>query len=154
MGMTPEERKAKDAERKRLRRAELRAERPAVPSRTVDAADASVPRVMRDAVEASLAAMKWLTPSDAGAVAQARMLAEQVDLLTAAGATTKLLSAHGRLAATLGSLAGTPTMRMQHELRSLRAAGKTDEEGDADDDDSEQPDNVTALPRPRARRPA
>ncbi|NII42288.1 hypothetical protein E9228_002946 [Curtobacterium flaccumfaciens] len=111
-------------------------------------------RVMRDAVDRSLAAMKWLTPSDDGAVSQARLLAEQVDVLTAEGATTKLLAAHRALSSVLGALAGTPTMRLQHELRSLRAAGRTDEEPDERDDEQERPDSVTAIPRPAARRPA
>lgn len=143
-----EEKRAAARERARRYRARKREreDTPIVAQRDVEAGTA-----MRDAVESSLGAMKWLASSDDATVAQARMLAEQVDLLTAAGATTKALTAHSTLNRIMTALAGTPTVRLQHELRALRAAGKTEE---SDDDEQPRPSNVSELKRPTRRRPA
>lgn len=130
--------------------------------REAEAAGRPLPRdvaagtVMRDAVASALGAMKWLATSDDASVVQARMLAQQVDELTAAGATTKLLAAHAALQRTLGALAGTPTVRLQHELRALRVAGRTeDDDADEQQHDEQQPSgNVTPIARPVPRRPA
>lgn len=137
------------AERAREYRARKASERAAEEAAARDARDAEAPRVMRDAVEASLAAMKWIAPSDAASVAQARSLAEDVDLLRHAGDTNRALSAQRALSRVLNDLGGTPTVRMQHELRSLKAAKRT--EGADDGDSVPTPDNVTKLERPAKR---
>jgi hypothetical protein len=120
MAMTTEERKARDAERKRLSRAAARAAAASTKPRTADDADAKPSTAMHEAVEKSLSAMKWLVDSDAAATAQARMLAASVDRLQSAGEETKALSAHRALLAVLNDLGGTPTVRLQRELRSQK----------------------------------
>jgi len=82
---------------------------------------------------------------------QAKMLAEQVDELTFAGETTKALSAHRALTTVLDRLGGTPTVRMQHELRSLRQAGKMEATSDGDEG-TDQASNVSQFKRPQKRR--
>lgn len=149
--MSDEERRAKDRERKRESRAKAAAEREAERAARRQLMDASAPSVMRDALEEALASMKWLMPSDHASVAQARLLAKQVDLLTVQDETVKAIAAHRALSAVLDRLGGTPTMRMQHELRSLRLAAKT--EGGAGGDDGEKPPaNVSKFERPAKRR--
>lgn len=153
MAMTPEERKARDAQRKRDSRAKARAERDAVAAGKKAQAEVDAPRTMRDSVDESLAAMrKWLTPSDGAAVAQARELARMIDVLTHSGETTRALSAHGRLTRVLNDIGGTPTVRLQHELRSLRLAGKTEgADGGNDEAPSAPQGNVTKFERPAKR---
>ncbi|WP_157079051.1 terminase small subunit [Herbiconiux solani] len=156
MPTSEDERRARDAERKRRRRAEQRAEAAAVKATGrvgADTPDTSAPTTMRDEVEAAIAAMKWLVESDRASKAQARMLAEDVDLLRHAGETTKALSAQRALSRVLADLGGTPTVRMQHELRSLRATTKSegsDGEGSSEGGSSAG-GNVTALRRPEKR---
>ena len=105
---------------------------------------------MRDAVAKSVAAMKWVEDSDAAAVAQAEVLAEQVDILGHLGETTKALSAHRALTAILNDLGATPTVRMANELRSLR--GKTGSPEVPDDgDDASAGSNVSKFERPAKR---
>ncbi|MGK9222058.1 MULTISPECIES: terminase small subunit [unclassified Microbacterium] len=154
MAMTPEERKARDAERKRRKRAEERAERDARAATSRTRADTGpAPTTMRDAVDGALAAMKWLAPSDVAAVTQAKDLARIVDESTHSGDEARALSAHRALSRVLNDLGGTPTVRMQHELRSLKLAKRT-EDADGGNESSEggrRPENVTELKRPPKR---
>jgi hypothetical protein len=149
---TIEERRARDAARKRAARARAREER----ERTSGAVKSTpAPRTMRDALESSLSAMKWLKDSDAASVAQARLLAKDVDELEHAGSVVRALSAHRALSKVLSDLAGTPAMRMQHELRSARLAQK--QGGDGDDKhsaDAKPSSNVSQFRRPARRRRA
>lgn len=122
MGMTAEERRERDAERKRQERAA--AARAREEERARLASDHPQPKTMEKDVEAALKAMqKWLAPSDAAAIGQARMIARMIDKLTHEGDVVKALNAHGRLTRVLTELGGTPTVRMAHELRSLKMSG-------------------------------
>ncbi|WP_010156213.1 terminase small subunit [Leucobacter chromiiresistens] len=106
---------------------------------------------MRDAVDEALASMKWLVASDVASKMQAKELAREIDELTHEGERTKALSAHRALSRVLSDLGGTPNMRMQRELRSLKHAPEA--EGDDERDDATPtPDNVTKLKRPPKRR--
>lgn len=120
--MTHEEKRAKDAERKRIARAKAAAERDAARAAAKDAADASAATTMRDAVKSAIEAAKWLVPSDAASVAQAHELARQIDEHTAAGDAVKAMSAHRALSRVLNDLGATPAARMHHELRSQRSS--------------------------------
>ncbi|BAU32467.1 terminase small subunit [Microcella alkaliphila] len=151
MPQTEEQRKAAARERARKYRQKKAAEREAARQAERDERDAEAPRTMRESVRASLEAMKWLVDSDVAAVLQAKMLAEQIDLMTHAGETTKALSAHRALTTVLDRLGGTPTVRMQHELRSLRMAAKT-EGGKDGDEGADTPPNVSRFERPKRRR--
>lgn len=116
------ERRAKNAERQRRYRERQRAKRDAERAAVArEVAGTPVPRVMRDAVEATIRAMKWDAGSDAASLAQARLLAEQVDVMTHERSTEKALAAHRALATVLRDLGAAPVVRMQHELRSRRA---------------------------------
>jgi hypothetical protein len=151
MPMSTEQRKAAARERARKYRERKAAERDAAAQAERDARDAAAPRIMRESVRAALEAMKWLQPSDVAAVLQAKMLAEQIDELTFAGETTKALSAHRALTTVLDRLGGTPTVRMQHELRSLRQAAKMEGAPDGSEG-NDAASNVTQFKRPQKRR--
>lgn len=105
---------------------------------------------LSEALERSLAAMKWLAPSDAALVAQARLLARQTDALFAAGATMPALRYMTVLGRVLGDLGGRPRVRMQYELRSLRLA-QPETAGKLSSTAAEQ-SNVTRLERPAKRK--
>jgi hypothetical protein len=110
---------------------------------------------MRDALESSLSAMKWLKDSDAASIAQARLLAKDVDELEHAGNAMRALSAHRALSKVLSDLAGTPAMRLQHELRSARLAMKQQGGEDAaGNGDAAASGNVSQFQRPARRRRA
>lgn len=151
--VTEAERKAKNAEKQRAYRARKAAERAAAKGDAGNGGDVPAPRTMRDEVDAALAAMKWLVESDRASKAQAKMLAEDVDVLRHAGETTKALSAQRALSRVLADLGGTPTVRMQHELRSLKA--KTKSEGsdgsEGEGEGSAAGDNVSKFERPPKR---
>lgn len=121
------------AERAREYRERKRAERDAAATAARDERDANAPTTMRDAVEATISAAKWIVDSDAASVAQARALAKQIDELDHAGETVRSISAHRALSRVLADIGATPTARLQHELRSRRmerADGKeVDEDG-------------------------
>lgn len=159
MAMTAAQRKAKNAERMRLKRAVERAEAGGGGAQGVHvhrAPDVHVPSTpapteMRDEVEASLTAMKWLVDSDRAAKAQARRLAKLVDELEHSGETTKALSAHRALTKVLNDLGGTPMRRMMHELRSLRGSGEVPHDEDHGDESAEAAENVTQFKRPPKR---
>jgi hypothetical protein len=150
--MTPDERKARDRERKRQKRAAEAAQREAerLASRTADESAAAT--TMRDAVEAAITAARWLTGADAASIAQARTLARRIDLLEHEDETTRALSAHRALSQVLNDLGATATKRLQYELRSRRLAP---EESDGDErnpgEGGETPANVTKLERPKPR---
>ena len=154
MALTVEERRERDRIRKRDARAAARKKREAETAEKADKADASAPSTMRDAVTAALTAMKWLMPSDDASVAQAKMLAEDVDLLRFAGETSKSLSAQRALTTVLNDLGGTPTVRLQRELRSLRLQRQTGDDedgGESEGDEKQQPSNVSKFERPAKR---
>lgn len=132
--LSDEEKRARNAEKQRRFRARRAQEREAE-----KAARGSVPApsVMRSAVGDALAAMKWLVSSDAASVAQARELARQVDELSHVNDYTRALSAHRALSRVLNDLGGTPTVRMQHELRSLKLAKKIEGAEHADGNPTE-----------------
>lgn len=150
MAMTPEERRAKDAERKRRARAKAAAERDAGrrSARTVQASAA--PTTMRDAVDEALASMKWLVASDVASRVQAKELAREIDELTHEGDRAKALSAHRALSRVLTDLGGTPIVRLQRELRSLKHAPKPEVE--VGSVDSAAAGNVSKFERPAKRR--
>lgn len=133
MPLTDDVRRARDAERKRVARAKAAAERDARRAQARTVTDASAASTMRDAVEATISAAKWIVDSDAASVAQARALAKQIDELDHAGETVRSISAHRALSRVLADIGATPTARLQHELRSRRmerADGKeVDEDG-------------------------
>jgi len=150
MAMTPEERRARDAERKRKARAKAAKEREAARAAARTAQASVAPRTMRDAVDEALAAMKWLVASDVASKTQARELAREIDELTHEGERTKAMSAHRALSRVLSDLGGTPNVRMQRELRSLKQSPKS--EGEDERDDSAPPANVSKFERPAKRR--
>jgi hypothetical protein len=154
MAMSPEERRERDRERKREARARERAEREA--NKPATAPEGPPPTVMHDAVDAAIAAAKWLTGTDAASIAQARALAARIDLLEHEGETTKALSAHRALSQVLNDLGITATRRMQYELRSLKSAprsgGDEDDEREQGEGEASKPSNVTQLRRPAKRR--
>lgn len=80
------------------------------------------PGEMRQSVDAAIAAMRWLTDSDAAAIAQARSMATLVDAATVLGEHAQALRAHGQLTRLLDALGGTPRVRVQLELRSRKVA--------------------------------
>lgn len=160
--MTADERRARDRERKRVMRARVRAEREAaaaqIKARAEPAATVELPKML-DEVKTSLAAMKWLQPSDGASVAQAKALAAEIDQMTDAGETSKALSAHRALSRVLNDLGGTPTVRLQHELRSLKLGRRTGEgegsEGVSGDEAEQEGSAIVSKferPKKRARR--
>lgn len=152
MAMSPEERRARDAERKRKARAAERAARDAARMEARTSAAAAAPTTMRDAVDEALAHMKWLVPSDLASKAQARELAREIDELTYEGDRAKALSAHRALSRVLGDLGGTPLVRLQRELRSLRLAAKSEADDERKSDEgAATPANVTRFQRPPKR---
>lgn len=94
--------------------------------------------------------MKWLVDSDAAAIAQARMLADSVDRLQAAGEESKALSAHRALTSVLNDLGGTPTVRLQRELRSQKLKTEVPDDGN----DTATKGNVSKFERPPKRQKA
>lgn len=149
--MTPEERKARDRERKRQKRAEDAAQREAerLAARTAD--ESAAPTTMRDAVEDAIKAARWLTGADAASIAQARTLARRIDLLEHDDETTRALSAHRALSQVLNDLGATATKRMQYELRSRRGAPEEGDDERNPGEGGETPSNVTKLERPQPR---
>jgi hypothetical protein len=117
--MTDDERKARNREYQRASRARRALEA----GHVADASDARTAstRAMPDAVDESIAAMRWIVPSDAAAVMCARLLAEQVDSLAGDGTRfadcLRVMSALMRM---LRNLGGTPIARRQYELQSAR----------------------------------
>jgi hypothetical protein len=152
--MTPEERRRKDADRKRNQRAKDRAAREAAKAAVADARNASATQYMTEAVERSLAAMKWLTRSDDAAVSQVRKLAMFCDRLEDDGDYIRALSAHRALTSALQALGANPIVRQQHELRSLRAVSRTSGGSDDGDRTDQQPEGaiVSNIKRPPKRR--
>lgn len=153
MVLTDEEKRAAARKRSKEYRDRKAAEKRAQETAARDERDAEAPAVMVSAVEAALAAMsKWLVDSDAASVAQARMLARRVDRYEHSDDDVKLLSAHRALTRVLNDLGGTPTVRMQHELRSLKLAAKT-EVLDGGEGETEKPaGNVSKFERPPKRK--
>jgi hypothetical protein len=141
-----------NAEKQRAYRARKAAEREAAKAASGNGGDTPPPTTMRDAVDEALAHMKWLVPSDLASRAQARELARDIDLLTHAGDTAKALSAHRALSRVLNDLGGTPLVRLQRELRSLKHA-KAEGEGERNEGEGGQgqPGNVTKFERPAKR---
>lgn len=140
------------AERAREYRERKRAERDAEEARARDARNAVAPTTTRDAVEATIAAAKWLTGADAASIAQARVLAKRIDLLEHVDDTARALSAHRALSQVLNDLGATATKRLQYELRARKlapaeGAGDEREPGEG----GSTPANVTRLRRPEPR---
>ena len=151
MVMSDEERRAKNAAKQRAYRARKAAQRAEAKATAGNGSQAGpAPTTMRDAVAEAIASMKWLVPSDVASRTQALELAREVDELTHEGERTKALSAHRALSRVLSDLGGTPSMRMQRELRSLKNAPKP--EGDDERDDKATPSNVSKFERPAKRR--
>lgn len=92
-----------------------------------------VPATLRQSVEDAIRHMKWLKPTDFGIRDMALMYASMIDDLRAnePEATGKAASLGQLLARLMAQLGGAPTVRLQHELRSLRLLGaSTAESGD------------------------
>lgn len=151
MPQSEDERRAAARERMRKRRAEQKRDQVSVSRSRANTGRA--PRTMRAAVDTSLKAMKWIVPSDSASVAQARLLAKQVDELEHAGQAMRALSAHRALSRVLNDLAATPAARLQHEVRSLRAGADQGGGGDGGNEgESQQSSNVSQFKRPEKRR--
>lgn len=152
MPQSPEERRAAAAARMRRKRAE---EREARGEKAVAAAHvANVPelRPMREAVDAAMAAARWLTLSDEASKEQARQLADDVDASNAAGERAAARAAHRALSRVLNDLGATPSVRLQRELRSRRIL---EEKGGSDDGHAAATGttgNVSQFERPAPRR--
>lgn len=119
--MNDEQRQAK-RERDRRSSASYRARKKAEAAERARAAADGEPGPMRQAVDASLAAMKWLADSDAAAIAQARAVAKLIDVAARTGDLRTELRAHPILSKVLADLGGTPRVRLQLELRSRKLA--------------------------------
>ncbi len=116
-----------------------------------------------DATELALSAMsKWLQDSDKAAVNQARFyskLIDGIDVENDERATAKLTSLGQLLTRILHELGGTPTVRMQHELRSMRLNPNANggDDGDSVDGAESEPAKpgagavVTSIKRPAKR---
>lgn len=103
-------------------------------------------RVMLRATEAAINAMKWIQPSDGALVAQAKLVALQIDMVIEIDpmATGKAASLGQLLTRVLHELGGTPTVRLQHELRSLRAQmGAQQPDGDHGNENQERANGTT-----------
>lgn len=133
--LTSAERARNYRERKRREKEEAIAAAAAARDANEDSSDTSPKPTMRDVVDEALKAMKWLKPSDKAATAVATMLAEQLDhqLELDATATNRIASLSHALMRALHEIGGTPTVRLQHELRSLRAAAGIDPESGTND---------------------
>ena len=144
------ERSQERRERDRAYAASYRARKRAEAAERARVASDGEPGQIRQAVEASFAAAKWLTGSDAAAVAQARALANMADRTH----DERLqLRAHALLSRLLSELGLTPRVRMQLELRArkldtVNAATVVAATGAA----IEGASNVTRFPRPAPRR--
>ena len=153
MPLSESERREKNAAKQRAYRARRAAERDAVRKASVgDVGNGPAPTTMRDAVASALSHMKWLVPSDDASVAQARMLAEDIDLLRHAGEMTKAMSAHAKLSRVLNDLGGTPSVRLARELRSSKVmpeVGGSDADAAAE---GQRPANVSKFERPAKRK--
>lgn len=139
--MSDEDRKARQRAYSRAYRQRKALQRTAA----VDAPDGHTAPVsaMQEAVEQSLSAMRWLVPSDGAAVLCARLMAERVDGLSGDRVGfTDWLRALTALMRILRDLGGTPTVRLQYELRSARLQGATENEA------VKAAANVTRFPRP------
>ncbi len=96
--------------------------------------------VLRDSVADAIAHMKWLKPTDSALSDMALMYAGMIDDLVAEDptATGKAASLGQLLARLMTQLGGAPTVRLQHELRSLRllagVAGEGGTDGTSDDE--------------------
>jgi len=144
--------------------------RDAVASSTIPPADAPKPPAftMLNSVNAAIDAMKWLQPSDFAAVDLARMTALQYDNLLAGdpSATGRAASLGQLLTRVLHELGGTPTVRLAHELRSMRLQPPTadpkpgDPNADDLDEEASEPSRrksgatVTSIKRPPKRKRA
>ncbi|PJJ62179.1 terminase small subunit [Compostimonas suwonensis] len=141
-----EERRAKQREYSRAHRERKRAaEREAVAAAL---ASTEPPGPLSEALDAAIAAMKWLVPSDGALVALAREQARYADGLNAIGtaeARSRGLRFMVVLQRTLADLGGTPRVRMQLELRSARAKEALQAQ------QVKRSDNVTSI-RPAKRR--
>lgn len=114
--MDDEQRRAK-RERDRRAAAAYRARKRVERAERERVAADGVPGLMRQSVELSLAAAKWLTGSDAALMYQARRLADIVDR---AEDVRLEMRAHSLLGRVLGDLGLTPRIRMQLELRARK----------------------------------
>ena len=137
-------------ERKRLERLDQgrRAQPNRPPATEARDGDSVTPTISAE-VEIALAAMKWLQPSDGGAVALARHSARRIDSMVAKEddrLASRISQETQTLIRVLHEIGGTPTVRMQHELRSMRIAARVPEgEDDRNDADEEQKQEVGAT---------
>jgi len=102
---------------------------------------------MRQSLESSIAAARWLGRADAAAVAQLRMLAAMLDEARAVADTRTALRLHPQLTKALAESGLTPRVRLQLELRASKIQAATT---DAAVDGAA---NVTRLPAMSARPP-
>ncbi|WP_146243666.1 hypothetical protein [Curtobacterium sp. MCBD17_008] len=153
MAQSPEERRAAARERMRAKRAAERAARGVAAPAAANVANGTALRTMRDAVETAIKAARWLTPSDEASKAQARMLAEDVDLSAAAGDRAAARAAHRALSRVLNDLGATPSVRLQRELRSRRLVDATGggDVGNGGGASGKPAGNVSAFKRPEKR---
>lgn len=155
MAQSEDERREKQRIWAADKRAKLRAERDAERRESRADAVANAPRTMRDALEASLSAAKWIRPSDGATVSLARALAEELDYADHMRDDALALRITGQFTGLLGQLGLTPVVRMKFELRSAQLAARTALEGVEPAPPASAaaslPANVSALKRPAKR---
>jgi hypothetical protein len=115
-------------------------------------------------VEDAIAHMKWIQPTDGALVDMAKLYAVQIDMVLQLDptATGKAASLGQLLTRILHELGGTPTVRLQRELRSLRAqlatptggedANQNDERATGTEDARPSNGNVTPIRPPKRKR--
>lgn len=135
-----QERRERAAAHSRAYRARKRAEA----TERVRVTSDDEPGPMRQAVELSIAAARWLTGADAASCAQVRQLADIADHVD----DVRLeMRAHSLLSRVLGEMGLTPRVRMQLELRARKL------EAVAQDRAVDAQPNVTRIsPRPTPRK--
>lgn len=118
-------------------------------------ATARRPGPLESSVTQALAAMKWIEASDKAAVDLTLLYARQIDTFTRSKdpqVKTKGIYLGPHLLRALVALGGTPTARLQHELRSRKLAGPEAEGDHEDAAETKRPaGNVTSIKRPPRR---
>lgn len=143
--LSPEEKRAKARdkarryrERKRLAKLGQTVLPPTEPGAEGDAAASPLEFTMINSVNLAVDAMKWLQPSDFALVDLARQTAMAMDRVLAEDPNSPKAATWGNLLKqTLHELGGTPTVRLQHELRSMRLVPPLPEDPNSGDEDAD-----------------
>lgn len=118
--------------------------------------DVAHPKVsMVEEVDKALGAMRWIMPSDGGAIALAKLSAGRIDSMVARNddsLSSRISTEEQTLIRLLHEIGGTPTVRMQHELRSMRMSSTPSEAKNEHNTGGEKPQqksNVSKFERPK-----